>query len=100
MSTISNMNIVIQHSDSAKNVQNIRHAAEEFNQLAVAQQKEKEVKQRTTVQQSEDPKQVESDKEPPDKRKKHRSGSKRNPESDEQPGQKKRFSGKIVDTVA
>ena len=100
MSTISNMNIVVQQSGDAKNAQNIRHATQEFSQLAAAQQKEKEVQQRTTVQQSEDPKQAKLDKEPPDKRKQHRNGSNRNPESHERAEQKRRPSGKIVDTVA
>ncbi len=100
MSTISNMNIVVQQSDGAKNAQNIRHATQEFSQLAAAQQKEKEVQQRTTVQQSEDPKKAKLDKEPQDRRKQHRNGSNRNPGSHERSEQKKRPSGKIVDTVA
>ena len=100
MSTISNMNIVVQQSGDAKNAQNIRHATQEFSQLAAAQQKERDVEQRTTVQQSEDPKQAKLDKEPPDKRKQNRNGSSRNPESDKRPERKKRPSGKIVDTVA
>lgn len=100
MSTISNMNIVVQQSDSAKNAQNIRHATQEFSQLAATHQKEKEVQQRTTVQQSEDPKKAKLDKEPKDRRKQHRKGSNRNPESDGRPEQKKRPSGKILDTVA
>ena len=100
MSTISNMNIVFQHSDSAKSAQNIRHATQELSQLAVVQQKEKEAEQRTIVQKSEDPKQAEPDKESPDKRKKRRSGSNENPESDERSEQEKRSSGRIVDTVA
>ena len=100
MSTISNMNIVVQQSGDAKNAQNIRHATQEFSQLAAAQQKERDVEQRTTVQQSEDPKQAKLDKESQDKRKQHRKGSNRNPESDERPEQKKRPSGKILDTVA
>ena len=100
MSTISDMNIVVQQSNGAKNAQNIRHATQEFSQLAVTHQKEKEVQQRTTVQQSEDPKKAKLDKEPQDRRKQHRKGSSRNPESDGRPEQKKRPSGKILDTVA
>ena len=100
MSTISNMNIVVQQSGDAKNAQNIRHATQEFSQLAATHQKEKEVQQRTTVQQSEDPKQAKLDKESQDKRKQHSKGSKRNPESDGRPEQKKRLCGKILDTVA
>jgi hypothetical protein len=100
MSTISNMNIVVQQSGDAKNAQNIRHATQEFSHLAADQQKEREVQQRRTVQQSGDPKQAKLGKETPDKRKQNRNGNSRNSESNGEPDQKKRASGKILDTVA
>lgn len=101
MTTISNMNIVVQQSGGAKNAQNVRHATQEYSHLVAAQQKEKDVQQRTTIQQSEDARKAKLDKDRPDKRKqKRRPKGRRDPETSETAAPESRDSGKLLDTVA
>ncbi len=101
MTTISDMNIVVQQSGGAKNAQNVRHTTQEYSQVVAAQQKQKDDQQRTTIQQSEDAKQTKLDKDRPDKRKRKRHPERqRDRATSEQPAQEKRVSGKLLDTVA
>jgi hypothetical protein len=66
------MNIVVQQSGGAKEVQNSRHTTQAYNQVMPTQQQEKDVQQRTTVQLSEDSNRTQLDKEPSEKRKRRR----------------------------
>ncbi len=52
MTTISNLNIVLQQEGGAREAQNIRHAVNNQNHVVSANQKEKDNQQQTTVQQS------------------------------------------------
>lgn len=52
MTTLSDMNLVVQQGGSVREVQQIRHPSSDVNQLAAAQQPEKERQQRTTVAES------------------------------------------------
>jgi hypothetical protein len=49
VTTVSDMNIVVQQGGNVRDVQQIRHPSSDVSQLAAAQQPEKEVLQRTTV---------------------------------------------------
>ncbi len=100
MTTISNLNIVVQQSGGAKNAQNVRHTIQDPSQLAAAQQREKELQQRTTIQQSEDPKHAELDKDRPDqRRRKPDPRGRQDEESSESSTQASRDSGRLLDTV-
>jgi hypothetical protein len=101
MTTISDMNIVVQQSSGTKNVQNVRHATQEHSHLAATQQKDKDIEQRTTIQQSEDAERTKLDKDRPDERKKKRhSKTRRGIRASETSMPKSKPSGKILDTVA
>lgn len=52
MSTISNVNIVLQQGDGAKDAHSTRHTSQEHSQVIAAQQKEKDAERQTTIQQS------------------------------------------------
>jgi len=94
------MNIVVQQSGGAKNAQNIRHATQEHNHLVATQQKEKDIQQQTTIQQSEDAEQAKPDKDLPDRRKKKRHSRRRlNIEESEALIHEFKGSGKLLDTV-
>jgi hypothetical protein len=101
MTTISNMNIVVQQSGGAKNAQNVRHMTQEYTHLMATQQKEKDLQQRTTVQHSEDADQTKLDKDRPDKRRKRRRHKdRRRGEPSGASVQESKDSGKLLDTVA
>lgn len=100
MTTISNMNIVVQQSGGAKNAQNLRPVMQEYSQLIAVQQKEKDVQQRTTVQSSEEARQAKLDKDGPDKRRrKYRRRSRSNPAAPEPAAEAAEGAGKLLDTV-
>jgi len=100
VTTISNMNIVVQQSGGAKNAQNIRHATQEYNHLVATQQKEKDIQQQTTIQQSEDAEPAKLDKDLPERRKKkRRSRSRLNTEESEALIRESKDCGKLLDTV-
>ena len=100
MTTLSNMNIVVQQSGSAKEVQNFRHTTQEYNQVIATQQREKDVQQRTTVQLSEDSKRTQLDKEPPEKRKRRRHLKSRSKKTTSKANSGSDNAGSLLNTVA
>ena len=72
MTTISNLNIVLQQEGGAREAQNIRHAVNSQNHVVSANQKEKDNKQQTTVQQSNQSEGTQAEKDPSEKRKRKR----------------------------
>lgn len=100
MTTISNLNIVLQQEGGAREAQNIRHAVNNQNHVVSANQKEKDNQQQTTVQQSNQSEGTQTEKDPSEKRKRknHRShqGAADASEQKRLPGE----AGKLVDTVA
>lgn len=103
MTTISNLNIVMQQEGSARETQNARHAAvDKQNQLISADQKEKDIQQQTTVQQSNQSERIRAEKDPKDKRerkRKNRRSSNRAAGATE-PKRRLRQAGELLDTVA
>ena len=100
MSTISNVNIVLQQGDGAKDAHNTRHASQEHSQVTAAQQKEKDAEQQATIQQpnhSEDVKFENTSREGSNRR--HRRKSKKKKGALRRKGHFK-TAGTLVDTVA
>ena len=79
MTTISDVNIVVQQGNSAREVQNTRTQPMDPNQATVAQQQEKESEQRTTVKEFEDPGKINPDQEREGRKKKSGSRQKQHP---------------------
>ena len=102
MTGISNVNIVMQQEGGAREAQNIRHAAENQNHLVAAEQKEKDIQQQITVQQSNQSERTRTEKDPSEERKQRRKkrrfrqGSVNAPEQKSSPGE----AGKLVNTIA
>ena len=103
MTTISTLNIVMQQEGSARETQNARNTAtDKQNHLVSADQKEKEVQQQTTVQQSNQSERIRADKDPKDKRERKRKNrrSSNGAAGASEPKRRLRQAGKLVDTVA
>ncbi|RJQ59053.1 MAG: hypothetical protein C4530_09660 [Desulfobacteraceae bacterium] len=104
MTTLSDVNIIVQQSGRAKAAQNILHAVQEQSQLAAGQQRVREQAQRSTIQNSEDSKPAQLKKKPDDKesdkRKERRSAKGGGNPPAEDAAVKPRSRGKFVDTVA
>jgi len=106
MTTISDVNIVVQQGNSAREVQNVRTQPLDPNQATVAQQQEKESEQRTTVKEFEDSGKINPDQEKEDRQTK--TGSKRKqPEGSKKKGDAKEDDtadaespGRLLDTIA
>ncbi len=102
MTTITNLNVLVQHGDNVKDVQNIKNQHLDHSQLTKAEHHKKEDMQRVVVKESDDSHNVNSDakknafkkkmnKMSKRKRKKHNKlKALRNPD---------RLTGKILDTV-
>ena len=102
MTTISNLNIVLQQEGGAREAQNIRHAVNNQNHVVSANQKEKDNQQQTTVQQSNQSEGTQTEKDPSEKRKRKRKNRRSHHGSDDASEQKRLSgeAGKLVDTVA
>jgi hypothetical protein len=104
MTTISNLNIVLQQEGGAREAQNIRHAVNNQNHVVSADQKEKENQQQTTVQHSNQSEGTKTEKDPSEKRKRNRKNRRSHHGSDVASEQKRLLgngeAGKLVDTVA
>lgn len=97
MSTISNLNIVVQHGDSAKDVHNIKNTNVESGQLTAVQQ-EKEEEQNKTVQKSENSEQAKTDSESSSsRREKEKEKKKKKAEKESKASD---ATGGLLDTVA
>ena len=99
MTTISDVNIVVQQGNSAREAQNTRTQPLDPNQMTVAQQQEKESEQRTTVSESD-----ESDRITPDQeregRKEERQGAKKKAPEKGEAEKDPDAPGRLVDTIA
>ena len=102
MTTISNVNIVVQQEGGAREAQNIRHAVENHNQLASADQEEKDIQRQTTVQQSDQSERTRTEKDPSKKRKQKRKDRRLRQGTADTPEQKgcSDGAGKLVNTIA
>jgi len=106
MTSISDVNIVVQQGNSAREVQNTRTQPMDPNQATVAQQQEKESEQRTTVKEFEDPGKINPDQEREDRKRKPGSRQKQ-PDGSGKKGKKEEDEtadadspGKLLDTIA
>ena len=99
MTGISDINIVVQQGDSAKEVQNVRHATHDYNQVVSARQKEKETQERTTVLESEDSKETKLNNDAQERRKRRRKKRRRHGK-DVSKSQPHPDAGNFIDTVA
>ncbi|HIJ55042.1 MAG TPA: hypothetical protein HPQ03_02845 [Deltaproteobacteria bacterium] len=102
MTTISNLNIVLQQEGGAREAQNIRHAVNDQSHVVSADQKEKDIRQQTTVQQSNQSEETKTERDPSKKRKRKRK-SRRSIRGAAGASEQKRLpgeAGKLVDTVA
>ena len=84
MTTISNLTIVVQQGDSARDAQNIRNPAVESSHLAAAQQ-QKEVEQKKTIQESDNSEKIKADQESAEGRSKEEKEKKKKKKADEKP---------------
>ena len=102
MTSISNLNIVVQQEGGAREAQNIRHAVENQNHVVSADQKEKEIQQQTTVQQSNHSERAQREKDPSEKRKGRKKKRRFHQESAGARDQKASpgAAGKLLNTVA
>ena len=102
MTSISNLNIVLQQEGGAREVQNIRQAVENQNHLVSADQKEKNIQQQTTVQQSNQSERTRTEKDPSEKRNQRRKNRRFRQGSANTPNRKgyPDGAGKLVNTVA
>lgn len=103
MSAISNLNIVLQQEGGAREAQNIRHAANNQNHVVSANQKEKDIQQQTTVQQSNQSEGAKTEKDTSEKRKRKRKNRQSHQGAAADASEQKRLpgeAGKLVDTVA
>ena len=102
MTTISNLNIVLQQEGGAREVQNIQHAVNDQNHVVSAHQKEKDIQQQTTVQQSDQSERTKAEEESSEKRKqkrKHRRSALKVVDASN-PKRLSGEAGELVDTVA
>jgi hypothetical protein len=101
MSAISNLNIILQQGGGAREAQQIKSAMNDHTHVVSANQKEKDVQQQTTVQQSNQSERSKSDKDSREKRKRKRQ---RRPSQSSDTGSNQPAlstqAGKLVDTVA
>ncbi len=63
MATISNINIVVQQGDTAKDAQNVRNQSLDPKEVTIAQQQKKETEQRKTVHESDHSEKIKPDEE-------------------------------------
>lgn len=102
MTSISNVNIILQQESGAREAQHTRHPANDQNHVLAANQKEKDIQHHTTVQQSDQSEKTKPEKDPSDDRKRKRRGrsSRRQPTADSDQQRHAGDSGKLVNTVA
>ncbi len=100
MSTISDVNIVIQQGGSAKQTQKVQHPTQDFSQVVAGQQKEKDSEQRTTVQQADDSEKPKLDKDPSGRRKRDRRAERKKKKAGSGKKKDAETSGKLLDTIA
>ena len=102
MTTISNINIVLQQEGGAREAQNVRHGVNDQNHVVSADQKEKDIQQQTTVQQSDQSDRTKAEEDSSRKRKRKRKNrrSHLNATDGSEPKRHSGEAGKLVDTVA
>ncbi len=98
MTTLSNLNIVVQHGDSAREAQNIRNQAVESSQQTAVQQ-EKQAEQEKNVQEPDHSEEVKADGEGTGN-KKHGTKKKKKKKKEDAKEQPKDGTGSLLDTVA
>jgi len=100
VTSISNMNIVVQQSGEAKGIHGVRHSSQEYSQVVAAHQKEKDAQQQTAVQQPDQSERSKFERASADgnnrKRRKKAKKKKKTPTETQHSGS----SGKLVNTVA
>lgn len=82
MTTIPNLNVVVQQGSSARDAQNVRQS-QDAAQVVTANQPEKETEQRTTVQSSNESDALKANKEKSSKEKEEKKKKKKAKEDDE-----------------
>lgn len=100
MTTIPNMNIVVQQGGSARDAQNVRNQVQNPNQLAAAEIPDKEVVKRTVVHESEEKERSKFEKDSSEKRKEYQLQQERKKKkqvSEEKKAPKE--TGRLLDTV-
>ena len=100
MSGITDLNIVIQQGNSAKEAQNVRSQPLDPNQLTVAQQDEKVQEERTTINDPEDSQHVRPDDK---KEKENEKKQKQKEERNKKEAMRKKdpdATGKLLNTIA
>ena len=104
MSTISNLNIVLQQEGGAREAQNVRQGANSQNHVVAENQKEKDIQQQTTVQESDQAERTKPEKELTEKRKRKRKKPRSTRQSDADSDRDRKRgpgeAGKLVNTVA
>ena len=101
MSTISNVNIVVQQGGGATEAQNVKHSSQEYSQVISAQQREKDDEQRITVQQLDQPEAAGLEKDASDgKRRRRRKKSKAKKKTMSSQNDRFQKAGKLVNTIA
>jgi len=99
MTTISDVNIVVQQGNSAREAQNVRTQPLDPNQMTVAQQQEKESEQRTTVSESDESDRIAPDQEKEGRREERQGAKKKAPEKSEAEKDPD-APGRLLDTIA
>jgi len=102
MTTISNINIVVQQGDAAKDAQNIKTQPLDPKQVTFSQQQEKETEQRKTVHESEEKEKISPDQERQDSRKRDskKEGKKEDVNKGKEVESDPEATGRILDTIA
>jgi len=99
MTTISDVNIVVQQGNSAREAQNTRTQPLDPNQMTVAQQQEKESEQRTTVSESDESDRINPDQER-ESRQKKQNDSKKKDQKEIEAEMNPDATGSLLDTIA
>ena len=102
MTTISNINIVVQQGDAAKDTQNIKNQPLDSKQVTFSQQQEKETEQRKTVHESEEKEKITPDQERKgsQKREAKKESKKVEERKDKDIESDPEATGRILDTIA
>jgi hypothetical protein len=104
MTTISNINIVVQQGDTIKDAQNIKNQPLDPKEVTFAQQQEKEKELRETVHESESTEKIKPDEERTDKKKQNsgkeeKEGKKAEVKKDTEQESDPEAKGRLLDTI-
>jgi len=104
MTTISNINIVVQQGDAVKDTQNIKNQPLDPKQVTFSQQQEKEKELRETVHESETTEKIKPDEERTSKKKQgsekeEKESIKKEVTKDKEQEQDPEATGRLLDTI-